>query len=74
MPTTKKRINITLPSYLEEALVGFAKKEGVPVATKAVEYLKMAISLEEDCILQEIAEKRDLPDAHFVPHNEIWGS
>jgi len=72
MPTLKKRINISLPSYLEESLNFIAARDGVPVATKALEFLKEAMELHEDMSLNAIAEKRDTKDAKFLSHNEIW--
>ncbi len=72
MPTSKKRINISLPEELEEAVYYLAKRDKVPQATKIVELLKEAIEVEEDAIWAQIAEDRDTPDAEYLSHEEVW--
>ena len=72
MPTSKKRLNLTLPEDLEEMLVGFAKRDKMPVAAKAIEFLKIAIELEEDAVWAALAAERDTPDAEFVSHEDAW--
>ena len=72
MPTTKQRINITLPAEAEEALRQLAARDQVPAATKASELIRLALEIEEDQVLDEIAAKRDLPDATFVSHEKAW--
>jgi len=72
MPTSKKRLNLTLPEDLEEMLVGFAERDKVPVATKAIEFLKIAIEIEEDAVWGQIASERDTPDAEFISHEDAW--
>jgi len=73
MPTSKKRINITLPEDLEEVLIGFAKRDKVPVASKVIELLKVALEIEEDAVWTALAEERDTPDAEWISHEEFWG-
>ena len=72
MPTTKKRINVTIPSDIEEILKILSKRDEVPQATKAAELLRLAIEIEEDDVFNQIAEKRDTEDAKFISHNEAW--
>lgn len=72
MPTSKKRLNLTLPEDLEEMLVGFAKRDKVPVAAKAIEFLKIAIEIEEDAVWARLAAERDTPDAEFISHEDAW--
>ncbi|MBI5414058.1 hypothetical protein HZA38_00900 [Candidatus Peregrinibacteria bacterium] len=73
MPTTKKRLNITLSPELEYTIALLAKRDHVPLATKATELLKTAIEIDEDDILIQIAEERDTKNAKFVSHEEAWG-
>ncbi len=72
MPTTKKRINISLPDDIEKALGQLSDRDQVPQATKAVYLIKLAIEIDEDDIWNKIAEKRDTPDAKFVSHKNAW--
>lgn len=72
MSTTKKRINISVPADIGEALAVLAKRDAVPVATKAGQLLREMIEIEEDAILAEVAEGRDTKDAVFISHEEAW--
>jgi len=44
MATTKHRINISVSKRTYETLVGFAKRDKEPVATKAANLVKMALN------------------------------
>lgn len=72
MPTSKKRLNLTLPEDLGEMLVGFAKRDNMPVARKAIELIETAIELEEDAIWAQIAEERDQPGVKYISHEDAW--
>lgn len=72
MATTKKRINISLPSDTERALSRIAKRDMVPEATKAAALLKLALEIEEDDVLDSIASTRDTKSAKFVSHTDAW--
>jgi hypothetical protein len=72
MPTTKTRINITLPKIAEMALFKVAKRDNVPTATKASELLQIALEIEEDQVWDDIASKRDSNKAKFVSHDQAW--
>jgi len=72
MATTKKRINISVPADIEDTLIILAKRDAVPVATKAGELLREIIEIEEDSILSQVAESRDTKGAAFISHEEAW--
>lgn len=72
MATSKKRINISLPSDIEAALGHLAKRDDMPQATKAVHLIKIAMEFDEDDVLNFIAEKRDTQKAKFVSHKNAW--
>jgi len=72
MPTLKKRINITLPKTIDAVLEKISLRDGVPVATKAVELLRVALEIEEDAVWDKIAGDRDNKKAKFVSHEEAW--
>ena len=72
MPTTKTRINITLPKMVETALLKIAERDRVPTATKASELLQLALEIEEDRVWDEISSKRDENKVKFVSHDKAW--
>lgn len=72
MPTTKKRIYISLPKDTERALSKLAERDRMPQATKAARLIEIALETEEDRIWDAIAHKRDTKDARFVPHHKAW--
>lgn len=72
MPTLKKRINITLSDDLIEALTALAKKEDLPVATKAKELLKEILEMYEDEVWNELLSKRSKQTKKYVSHDKAW--
>ncbi|OHA89241.1 MAG: hypothetical protein A3C70_00115 [Candidatus Zambryskibacteria bacterium RIFCSPHIGHO2_02_FULL_43_14] len=72
MPTTKKRINISISKELDNALIKLARRDQVPQATKAEHLLRSALEIEEDNILNTIAEGRDSSSTKFVSHKVAW--
>jgi hypothetical protein len=72
MPTTKKRINITVTNDIEQVIELLAERDNVPVATKAIDLIRTAIELDEDDILREIAEKRDTKNSKYMSHKQAW--
>ena len=72
MPTTKTRINISLPDEVKEALSKLAKRDRIPEATKAARLLEVALEVEEDLFWNQIAEKRDKKQTRFITHASAW--
>jgi hypothetical protein len=72
MPTTKKRVNITLSEEIEKALELLADRDNVPVATKASELVKIAIEIDEADMLNMVAEERDTKGAKYISHDKAW--
>jgi len=72
MATTKQRINITTDPNIEAALKNAAKRDGVPVATKASELLAIGLELEEDIALASIAISRTAKDTEYISHAQAW--
>jgi predicted DNA-binding protein len=72
MPTSKKRLNLTLPEDLEEMLTALAKRDKVSVASVATKLIQTAIEIEEDAVWARLAAERDTPDAKFISHEEFW--
>lgn len=72
MPTTKKRLNLALPSAMDTALAAIAKRDNMPQATKAIYLLAIALELEEDIVLDALASARDTKGVKFIPHDKAW--
>jgi len=72
MPTSKKRMNLSLPPDIDQALGRLAKRDRVPQATKALYLLRLALEIEEDDMLDALASERDTRRAKFVSHAQAW--
>lgn len=72
MPTTKHRLNISLPEHVDKAVARLAERDDVPQATKAAELLQRALEIEEDEVWNAVAERRDTKKARFVSHKKAW--
>lgn len=72
MPTTKARINISVPDEIREALLKLARRDRIPAATKAARLLETALELEEDQVWEMIAQERDTKKARFLSHQKAW--
>ena len=69
---TKKRINISVSADIDRILVQLAKRDDVPVAAKTLELIKQALELEEDRVLDALANERNTPNARYFSHDEAW--
>ena len=72
MPTTKTRINISLPDEIRDALAKLARRDRIPQATKAARLLETALELEEDQIWDILAKRRDIKKARYLSHAGAW--
>ena len=72
MATMKTRVNVSLPKEIKEALDQLAKRDQMPVATKAEHLLEIGLELEEDLVWDEIAAHRDNADAQFLTHEQVF--
>ena len=72
MPTTKTRINVSVPDEIGRALTRLAKRDRVPKATKAARLIAAALEVEEDILWDEIAKKRDRRESRFILHKKVW--
>jgi len=72
MPTTKARINISLPDVVRDALFKLARRDRVPAATKAARLLETALEIEEDQIWDAITRGRDTKKARYLSHHKAW--
>ncbi|MBU0767361.1 hypothetical protein KKF55_06345 [Patescibacteria group bacterium] len=72
MPTSKKRINISLPEDIENIIEMLSNRDDVPQATKALHLIQLAIEIDEDEVWNAMAEKRDTKNASFISHKKVW--
>lgn len=72
MSTTKPRINISLSDDMKAALIHLAKRDDMPIATKAERLLEIALELEEDQAWNQIAAERDKKSVHFISHADAF--
>jgi len=73
MATTKDRINITTDKATRAILLKIAKRDRVPLATKAAELIQLALEIEEDLALGLITEERmSHKNIKWVPHHLAW--
>ncbi len=71
MATTKTRINISVPKEMERAVFAMAKRDAVPVATKARELMEVGLHLEENEALVDIIRERE-KHGKTVPFDVLW--
>lgn len=72
MPTSKKRINITLEADTALFLEKIALRDDVPQATKVAQLLEKALEAEEDEYFSKIADKRAKKKTGWISHEEFW--
>lgn len=73
MPTSKKRLNVTLSPDMAVFLKKIALRDHVPEATKAAELLARAMEMEEDEYFSRVADERaSSPKQSWLSHDEFW--
>ena len=73
MPTTKNRINVSLPRDIDTALSEVSRRDNMPRATKAADLLRIALELEEDIYLGAVASERATTSRSlFLSHEKAW--
>ena len=72
MPTIKNRINLTVPRDLSLVLSRLAVRDDRSVSSKTLELIERALELEEDIVLQKVAENRDRKGVKYISHKSAW--
>jgi predicted DNA-binding protein len=72
MPTSKKRLNVTLDKDTALFLRNIALRDDVPQATKAAELIEKALELEEDEYFAKVAMQREKKNGKYISHEEFW--
>ena len=72
MPTTKKRVSITLDPEIYERIKKIVDLENKPLSTKVLELFLIGLDLEEDQYLSLLSEKRLKNNKKFIAHEKAW--
>ncbi len=72
MPSTKKRLYLTLSARLEGMLKAIAKRDALSVATVATNLLERALDIEEDDYLLLTAHEREKTKTVYLAHRNVW--
>ena len=73
MPTTKKRINITVSDEVYEALGRLAQERRQPVAGVGASLIEQALEYQEDVYFSRVADERLGRKEKRIPHERAWG-
>jgi hypothetical protein len=74
MPTSKQRLNLTLPKHLAVFLKRISLRDEVPQATKAVQLLERALEWEEGEFKQSFVDeiKRRTKEDKLIPAKKVF--
>jgi predicted CopG family antitoxin len=72
MPTTKKRINITVDDDVYKALERLSGKRDQSVAGVGLSLIEEALAYQEDLHFSRIADDRLAKKQKRVPHDKAW--
>ena len=72
MPTTKKRINITVDDELYRSLDKLSKKENGTLSSVSLRLIERAVELEEDLYFSRQADKRLSKNEKRIAHAKVW--
>ena len=72
MPTTKKRINITIDDELYRSLDKLSKKENGTLSSVSLRLIERAVELEEDLYFSRQADKRLSKNEKRITHSKVW--
>lgn len=73
MPTSKKRLNITLSKNVAIYLEKISLRDEMSQSSKALELLEKALEMEEDEYFSKIADERVCEGGKYLSHEEVWG-
>ena len=72
MPSTKTRINLTVPVEMERNLLRLAKRHDRSLATVTLELIRQALEIVEDDALLAVAEERERHRGALLSHARAW--
>jgi len=72
MPTTKRRINITIDDDVYEALKRLSNQRDQSVAGVGLSLIEEALEYQEDLHFSRIADKRMAQKQKRIAHDKAW--
>lgn len=72
MPTTKKRINISVDDVVYEALERLSLRRGESVAGTGLKLIEQALEFQEDLHFSRVADERLKQKEKRVSHQKAW--
>jgi predicted DNA-binding protein len=73
MPTTKKRINITVDDHTYAALTRLSGERDQSVAGVGLSLIEEALEYQEDLHFSRVADERLARNEKRVSHKKVWG-
>ena len=73
MPTTKKRLNITLADETYAVLERLSAKRRQSVAGVGLSLIEEALEYQEDLHFSRVADERLAREEKRIPHDRAWG-
>ena len=72
MPTTKKRINITVDDRIYEAMQRLSNERDQSVAGVGLSLIEEALEYQEDLYFSRVADARLSKKQKRIPHEKVW--
>ena len=72
MPTTKKRINITIDDHTYEAMERLAEGRDQSVSSVGLSLIEQALEYQEDLYFSRIADERLSKKERRISHDKAW--
>ncbi|HJX62797.1 MAG TPA: hypothetical protein VJ860_02460 [Polyangia bacterium] len=72
MPTTKKRINITVDDRIYQAMRRLSDERDQSVAGVGLSLIEEALEYQEDLYFSRVADERLSKKQKRIPHAKVW--
>jgi predicted DNA-binding protein len=72
MPTTKKRINITVDDRIYQAMQRLSDERDQSVAGVGLSLIEEALEYQEDLFFSRVADERLSKKQKRIPHKKVW--
>ncbi len=72
MPTTKKRINVTIDDETYKVLEKLSEKRAKSISSVSLNLIEQALDLQEDLHFSRIADERLIKREKRISHRKVW--
>ena len=72
MPSTKKRINLTVDDKTYSVLEVLSGKRQQKISAVCLDFIQQALELEEDIYFSNLADERLSKKQKRIPHDKAW--